>query len=62
MAQARLGLGTGTYAPWVAAWGLFLTPQGYAGTDVRAAPASAVVNYGSNPLTRTTGVFTVGSV
>ncbi|MFF3502477.1 hypothetical protein [Streptomyces sp. NPDC003247] len=54
---------TGARTPWVAAWGLFLTPQGYAGTDVRAAPASAsaVVNYGSNPLTRTTGVFTVGS-
>ncbi|MFD7131931.1 hypothetical protein [Streptomyces sp. NPDC059894] len=53
---------TGARTPWVAAWGLFLTPQGYAGTDVRAAPASAsaVVNYGSNPLTRTTGVFTVG--
>jgi hypothetical protein len=53
---------TGARSPWVAAWGLFLTPQGYAGTDVRAAPASAsaVVNYGSNPLTRTTGVFTWG--
>ncbi|WP_416974242.1 hypothetical protein [Streptomyces sp. 4F14] len=58
-----LDAATGARSPWVAAWGLFLTPQGYAGTDVRAAPAaaSAVVNYGSNPLTRTTGVFTVGA-
>ncbi|WP_405936839.1 hypothetical protein OG338_09160 [Streptomyces sp. NBC_00726] len=54
--------GTGALTDWVAAWGMFLTPEGYAGTDVRAAPveASAVVNYGTNPLTRTTGVFTVG--
>ncbi len=62
-AEPVLDPATGARSDWVAAWGLFLTPQGYAGTDVRAAPASAsaVVNYGSNPLTRTTGVFTVGT-
>ncbi|MEV6394796.1 hypothetical protein AB0M39_08470 [Streptomyces sp. NPDC051907] len=45
---------------WIAAWGLFVTPAGYAGTDVRASPADsgAIVNYGTNQRTRTTGVFT----
>jgi hypothetical protein len=50
---------TGVEEDWVAAWGMFVTPSGYAGTDVRAAPlaSSGVVNYGSNPATRVTGVF-----
>lgn len=51
---------TGELTDWIATWGLFVTPSGYAGADVRAAPAafSGVVNYGTNPLTRTTGVYT----
>ncbi|SCF24458.1 hypothetical protein GA0070216_107178 [Micromonospora matsumotoense] len=51
---------TGTTQEWIATWGVFVTPLGYAGTDIRAAPASAgaVVNYGGNPATRVTGVFT----
>lgn len=37
-----------------------MTPSGYAGADVRAAPvaASGIVNYSTNPHTRATGVFT----
>ncbi|MGC5342623.1 hypothetical protein [Streptomyces sp. DT171] len=52
--------GTAAVEEWIAAWGVFITPGGYAGTDVRASPAGsgAVVNYGTNQLTRTTGVFT----
>lgn len=51
---------TGAVTDWVATWGVFVTPSGYAGTDVRAAPAhrAGVVNYGRNPSTRTAGVFT----
>lgn len=51
---------TGELTDWIATWGLFVTPSGYAGADVRAAPAafSGVVNYGTNSLTRTAGVFT----
>lgn len=50
---------TGQQRDWVATWGIFVTPEGYAGTDVRAAPAGsgAVVNYGSNRSTCTTGAF-----
>ncbi|MEV6843665.1 hypothetical protein [Actinoplanes sp. NPDC051411] len=52
---------TGELGEWVASWGVFVTPQGYAGTDVRALPdgAGAVLNYGINRRTRVTGVFTV---
>jgi hypothetical protein len=51
---------TGRVEPWAATWGLFLTPGGYAGADIRALPASAaaVVSFAGNPRTRTTGVFT----
>jgi hypothetical protein len=51
---------SGEDSEWIAAWGLFVTPQGYAGTDVRALPsgAGAIVNYGMNSKTCTTGVFT----
>ncbi|MFE0699535.1 hypothetical protein [Streptomyces sp. NPDC058872] len=51
---------TGTLEEWQAAWGLFVTPQGYAGTYARALPAgeSAVIGIGAHPKTRTAGVFT----
>ncbi|MEU5219194.1 hypothetical protein AB0G79_23760 [Streptomyces sp. NPDC020807] len=51
---------TGRPERWQAAWGMFLTPQGYAGTYARALPAdeSAVIGIGSNARTRTAGVFT----
>jgi hypothetical protein len=51
---------SGSVTDWHAVWGMFFTPDGYAGTDVRAAPAghSAVINYGANPQVRTGCVFT----
>ncbi|MFC0861741.1 hypothetical protein ACFHYQ_05465 [Sphaerimonospora cavernae] len=51
---------TGRLEEWQAAWGLFVTPQGYAGTYARALPAdeSAVIGIGANEKTRTAGVFT----
>ncbi|WP_162684267.1 hypothetical protein [Streptomyces populi] len=51
---------SGRAEDWHAVWGMFFTPDGYAGTDVRAAPAahSAVINYGANPHVRTGCVFT----
>lgn len=51
---------TGQREQWQAAWGMFVTPQGYAGTYARALPAdeSAVIGIGSNAKTRTAGVFT----
>ncbi|MEU6440357.1 hypothetical protein [Streptomyces sp. NPDC047046] len=50
----------GGESDWHAVWGVFFTPDGYAGMDVRAAPAahSAVINYGANPWVRTACVFT----
>jgi hypothetical protein len=44
---------------WQAAWGLFLTPNGFAGAYARALPAgeSAVIGIGANAKTRTAGVF-----
>lgn len=52
---------TGSRGDWAVAWGMFFTPDGYAGTDARVAPLadSALINYGTNPATRTTGVFAV---
>jgi hypothetical protein len=52
--------GTGELRDWHAVWGVFFTPDGYAGTDVRAAPVghSAVINYGANPRVRTGCAFT----
>ncbi|KJK58329.1 hypothetical protein [Saccharothrix sp. ST-888] len=51
---------TGELEEWQAAWGLFVTPQGYAGSYARALPAneSAVIGIGANAMTRTAGVFT----
>jgi hypothetical protein len=44
---------------WQAAWGLFVTPAGYAGAYARTLPAgeSAVIGLGANSKTRTAGVF-----
>ncbi|MFJ2744721.1 hypothetical protein ACIO3O_34270 [Streptomyces sp. NPDC087440] len=54
---------TGEVRDWHAVWGVFFTPDGYAGTDVRAAPVgrSTVINYGSNPSVRTSCAFTYAS-
>ncbi|AUG77902.1 hypothetical protein CFP65_3095 [Kitasatospora sp. MMS16-BH015] len=51
---------TGAVEEWQAAWGLFVTPQGYAGSYARALPAneSAVIGIGAHAMTRTAGVFT----
>lgn len=51
---------TAAVTDWIATWGVFVTPAGYAGTDVRASPvdSGAIVNYGTNQQTCTTGVFT----
>jgi hypothetical protein len=50
---------TGALERWQAAWGLFLTPNGYAGAYARALPAdvSAVIGISANPDTCTAGVF-----
>src|SRR5690606_26488283 len=51
---------TGSLQQWQAAWGLFVTPRGYAGTYARALPAgeASVIGITANPKTRTAGVFT----
>lgn len=53
---------TGESEEWRAVWGIFLTPQGHAGTYARAVPASegAVVGMGASRRARTAGVFTYG--
>lgn len=50
---------TGLVEDWLATWDVFLTPEGYAGSHIRALPAgdSAVIGMGANPRARTTGVF-----
>ncbi|MBO4161480.1 hypothetical protein [Micromonospora antibiotica] len=50
---------TGDLGQWQAAWGLFLTPEGYAGAYARALPAdtSAVIGISANSDTHTAGVF-----
>ncbi|HEY2579931.1 MAG TPA: hypothetical protein VGI74_26760 [Streptosporangiaceae bacterium] len=47
---------------WIAAYGMFVTPAGYAGAHGRAVPAhtGSVVNYSLNDQARTTTVFTYG--
>ena len=44
---------------WSAVWDAFLTPDGYAGSHIRALPAgdSAVINMGAHGAARTTGIF-----
>jgi hypothetical protein len=48
-----------TEQPWQAAWGLYYTPDGYAGAYARALPAyqSALISVGAHKDTRTAGVF-----
>jgi hypothetical protein len=50
---------TGSLGMWQAAWGLFVTPDGYAGAYARALPAAenAVIGISANGNTRTAGVF-----
>jgi len=50
---------TGMRHDWVAAWSVFLTPDGYAGSHVRALPAGhqGIIGRGANAATRVTGVF-----
>jgi hypothetical protein len=44
---------------WIAAWDAFLTPDGYAGSHIRALPRGegAIVGMGASAKCRTTGVF-----
>ncbi|MFF8279135.1 hypothetical protein ACF05T_23925 [Streptomyces lateritius] len=51
---------TGTVDDWIAALGIFLTDDGYAGAHARAnrADGGAIVAISSNPDTRMAGVFT----
>jgi hypothetical protein len=51
---------TGVVEDWVAAWDAFLTPDGYAGSHIRALPSGegAVIGMGASAKCRTTGVFT----
>jgi hypothetical protein len=50
---------TRTVETWCAVWDAFLTPEGYAGSHIRALPASAgaVINMGAHGAARTTGIF-----
>jgi len=51
---------TGEVGDWTPAWGLFVTPEGFAGSMIRAAPrgSGAVVNLGANSKARATVAFT----
>ncbi|TQM79241.1 hypothetical protein FHX81_1543 [Saccharothrix saharensis] len=51
---------TGEVGGWTPAWGLFVTPEGFAGTMIRAVPrgGGAVVNLGANSRARATAAFT----
>ncbi|HEX7196786.1 MAG TPA: hypothetical protein VF364_08135, partial [Candidatus Limnocylindria bacterium] len=44
---------------WSAIWGVFLTPQGYGGTCIRALPADggAVIGHGASTTTKLATVF-----
>ncbi|WP_433450981.1 hypothetical protein ACQPXS_21730 [Streptomyces sp. CA-142005] len=50
---------TGRTEDWIAVWDAFLTPHGHAGGHIRAVPVGSgeIVNMGTNPLCRTSGVF-----
>jgi hypothetical protein len=50
---------TGRLEDWMAVWSTFLTPDGYAGSHIRALPAghSGIIGRGANAETRLTGVF-----
>lgn len=51
---------TGEVGDWTPVWGLFVTPEGFAGTFIRAVPegGGAVVNLGANSKARVTAAFT----
>ncbi|HEX2417308.1 MAG TPA: hypothetical protein VHJ83_04165, partial [Micromonosporaceae bacterium] len=57
--ESVVNAATGVVEEWVANWGIFVDPEGYAGGFVRALKPTdgAVVSY-SNPGTRGTCVFT----
>jgi hypothetical protein len=50
---------TGQTQDWVACWSIFMTPDGYAGSHIRALPAgnSRIISRCTNAATRLTGVF-----
>ncbi|HKT02294.1 MAG TPA: hypothetical protein VJT31_22425 [Rugosimonospora sp.] len=50
---------TGTVEEWLATWDAFLTPDGYAGSHIRALPAGggAIIGMGASASARTSGVF-----
>jgi hypothetical protein len=50
---------TGEWQDWHAVWDCFLTPDGYAGSHIRALPAGggAVIGMGVTKAARTTGIF-----
>ncbi|GGM15125.1 hypothetical protein [Micromonospora yangpuensis] len=50
---------TGQRRDWHAVWDCFLTPEGYAGSHIRALPAGegAVIGMGVTAAARTTGIF-----
>ncbi|MBO8195988.1 hypothetical protein ITI46_30720 [Streptomyces oryzae] len=52
---------SGRTEDWMAVWDVFLTPDGYAGSHIRALPygAGAVVGMGASPDCRTSGPFLV---
>jgi hypothetical protein len=45
--------------PWSATWGLFVTPDGYAGACLRALPegTGSIIGMGANARVRTTSIF-----
>jgi hypothetical protein len=51
---------TGEVCNWIPAWGLFVTPEGFAGTFIRAVPqgGGAVVNLGANSKAKVAAAFT----
>jgi hypothetical protein len=59
-AEPVVSTATGVVEDWVAAWDAFLTPDGYAGSHIRALPRGdgAVIGMGASARCRTTGVFT----
>ncbi|HVK26592.1 MAG TPA: hypothetical protein VM677_35025, partial [Actinokineospora sp.] len=54
---------TGVPQDWNAVWDCFLTPEGYAGSHIRALPTGggAVIGMGASVEARTTGIFYYGA-
>lgn len=50
---------TGQMQDWAACWSIFVTPDGYAGSHIRALPAGndGIISRCTNTMTRLTGVF-----